>query len=123
MLESNSPQPRPRAATISCSESAACDIGTPNSRPSSVARPMSLRESRSAKLGGSQCWANTVSTRRWLRKCPCPNAPSCNTRCMTCGSTPALAASVRPSAIAIREEIEVMLCTSFATMPLPMPPM
>src|SRR5262249_302206 len=122
VIESLSPQPRPRASSSCCSASAAIIIGTWYSRPSSVARPTSFRSSRSAKFTSSKAPGNTVlgimsfSTRPW------PNELLASASSSTSGATPALTPRVMPSAMAMREHAETMLCTSLATVPQPIPP-
>jgi hypothetical protein len=58
-----SAQPRFIASIAICSAMFATGIGTLYSRPSSVAKAMSLRDRASAKLAGSNCPRNTVRGR------------------------------------------------------------
>src|SRR5438874_902726 len=62
--ESRSPQPRLSASVISITLTSHSRIGTPNSRPTAVARLTSLCARRSAKLAGSYLFCKKLSPRR-----------------------------------------------------------
>src|SRR5262245_15032950 len=98
--ESRSPQPRLSASVISMSVSSQSRMGTPNSRPTAVARLTSLWARRSAKDGGSYLFCRKLSPRRSYRRWR-PLAPLRTAFQSAAGSSPALAPIAKTSASAV----------------------